>query len=146
MRFFTIQLLCISVLLFCCSGPREQPPAQGEELSSEEAPESGAEAESDVTDQKIVRVVFVDKENACACNRARCDEGWSALQGALASLAAKPEVERFYMDTQEELVAPYRAKRPILAAPALYFFRQDGSLAGMLQGEIKDDEILSLLR
>lgn len=146
MRLFLIPYLCISVLLFCCSGPKGEPPARGEELSSEETPGEGAEPGSDVTAQKVVRLVFIDKENACACTRERCDEGWSALQGALASLAAKPEVERLYMDTQEELVAPYRSQRPILVAPALYFFRQDGSLADMLQGEIEDEQISSLLR
>ncbi len=146
MRLFLIQCLCISVLLFCCSGPQGEPPAQGEELSSEEAPRNDAEPGSDITAQKVVRVVFIDKENACACTRERCDEGWSALQGALTSLTVRPEVERFYMDTQEDLAATYQEKRPILAAPALYFFQQDGSLAGMLQGEIQEDEIMERLR
>jgi len=118
---------------------------QGLDPSSEEMSEKRAEPGSHGTVTKITRLVFIDKENACDCTRKRCDKVWSALQGALDSLTVKPEVQRFYIDTQEELVAPYQAKRPILAAPALYFFEQDGSLAGMLQGEIEGGEIMSLL-
>jgi len=140
-----ISCLCLSLLLLVCFGIDVESSMSGEKVSPQENIKNAAGPLSEDAGSKVSRIVFVDMENACACTRKRCDEAWSALQTVLGSLAAKPVVERLYIDTQEDLVRPYREARPILAAPAIYFFGADGTLAGMLQGEIGDDKIIENL-
>ncbi|MFC1889273.1 hypothetical protein ACFL4G_05905 [Thermodesulfobacteriota bacterium] len=140
-----ISCLCLSLLLLFCFGTDSQSSMSGDEAPQQGKMEEAADRVSEETGSSVSRVVFVDMENACACTRKRCDEAWSMLQAVLDSLAVKPGVERLYIDTQEDLVRPYRKQRPILAAPAIYFFNGDGTLAGMLQGEVRDDQIIEKL-
>lgn len=140
-----IPCLCLSLLLLVCFGNDGEASMSGEKAPQQEKISNAVGPVSEEAGSTVSRIVFVDMENACACTRKRCDEAWSALQTILDSLAAKPGVERLYIDTQEDLVRPYREERPILAAPAIYFFGGDGTLAGMLQGEIGDDQIIESL-
>lgn len=110
------------------------------------SPEAGATDGSRGPARKITKIVFVDMKNACECTRMRCDEGWAALEGALETLPARPEVQRLYIDTEEHLVEPFRARRPIVATPALYFLHGDGSIADLLQGEVKEETIVDKLQ
>ena len=140
-----IPCLCLSVLLLAFFWIDGESSMSGNEAPQQGKIEKAAGPLSEEAGLKVSRVVFVDMENACACTRKRCDEAWAALQTVLDSLAVKPGVERLYIDTQEDLVRPYRKQRPILAAPAIYFFLGDGTLAGMLQGEVRDDQIIETL-
>lgn len=140
-----ISCLCLSLLLIFCFGTEGQSSMSGEKALQQEKMTNAAGPLSEEAGSKVSRIVFIDMENACACTRKRCDEAWSSLQTVLDSLAAKPGVERLYIDTQEDLVRHYRKLRPILAAPAIYFFSGDGALVEMLQGEVKDGQIIETL-
>ena len=69
---------------------------------------------------KVTRIVFVGKENACACTRRAIDGGWAALQKALGTPPKVP-VERLQIDTEAAKVAPYQKQKPMMALPAIYF-------------------------
>ena len=92
---------------------------------------------------RVARVVFLDKENCCACTQRAQDASWTALQGALGG-AAIP-VERIHVDTQAEQAAPYRSLRPMMAAPGIYFLDAAGGLIEQLQGEVTADQVRAVL-
>ena len=93
---------------------------------------------------KVARIVFVDKQNACKCTRAKVDATWESLKIAVADHSKIP-VERIHIDTQEDKVAPYKKMRPIMAVPAVYFLDAKGRLIGMLQGELQAAQIAKYL-
>jgi len=89
---------------------------------------------------KVVRVVFVGKENVCPCTRRSIEAGWAALRSALGTPPKRP-VERLNLDTQENKVAPYRRQKALTALPAIYFIDAKGSVAELLQGEVTRAQI-----
>ena len=96
------------------------------------------------TASKVARIVFVGKEHACDCTRKRVDAGWAALQKAIGTPAKLP-IETLQLDTQEDKVEPYKKMRPIMALPAIYFIDAKDNLVEMLQGEITDAQVSSVL-
>jgi hypothetical protein len=92
----------------------------------------------------VSRIVFVDKEKACACTRERIDQSWKALTDVVGFPPAF-EVERIHMDSQAAEAAPYQKQRPIMVPPAIYFFDQQGKLLEVLQGEVQSDQVKKVL-
>lgn len=105
---------------------------------------SAASTTAGPTQLQVTKVVFIDKQEACDCTRARVTKGWDALQAALGGKPT-PNIERLYVDTQPEQVQPYRAMRPMMAVPALYFLNANGSLVDQLQGEFSAAQIQAVL-
>jgi hypothetical protein len=93
---------------------------------------------------EVARVIFVDKEHACKCTQKRVDDGWAALEAALAEKQSAT-VERFHADTQPEAVEAYNELRAMMALPALYFVDAKGSLIELLQGEVTKEQIRAVL-
>jgi len=91
----------------------------------------------------VSRIVFIGKENACACTRRAIDASWSALQAALGG--APIPVEQLTVDGTSSQVAPYREMRAFFALPALYFLDAGGGLVGQLQGEVTAEQIRAIL-
>jgi hypothetical protein len=90
---------------------------------------------------EVKRIVFVDKEEACACTRERADLTWAALQAALGADSKLP-VERVYLDTQHDKAAPYLAMAEVMVVPGVYLLDGEGKLIEMLQGELTKDQLL----
>ncbi|MGC4119287.1 MAG: hypothetical protein QM765_32920 [Myxococcales bacterium] len=103
----------------------------------------GAPAATAAATKPVAKVVFIDKEHACECTQKAIDASWKALQAALDG-AALP-VERIHMDTQEAFAEGYKAKRPMMAVPGLYFLADDGAIVEMLQGEVAADQVRAAL-
>lgn len=93
---------------------------------------------------KVARIVFVGKEHACDCTRKKVETAQAALQKSLGNPTKIP-VEMLLADTQEDKVQPYRMMRPMLAIPAIYFIGANGTLVEMLQGEITEAQVNSVL-
>lgn len=94
---------------------------------------------------KIKRIVFVDKAKACKCTKDRIDASWKELTGVV-GFPPVPDVERIHMDTQANKAAPYKAKRPIMVPPAIYFFGEGDKLIEVLQGEVTAAQIKKVFR
>ena len=93
---------------------------------------------------KLVRVVFVGKQKPCDCTRKRLDAGWAALQEALGA-PTKVALQRLHSDTEEAKVAPYRAQRPMVTLPAIYFVDSKATVLELLQGDITAAQIKGVL-
>jgi hypothetical protein len=91
----------------------------------------------------VAKIVFIGKENACRCTRAAIDASWAALQEALAG--ANIPIEKLLVDTQVDLVAPYREMQPLVAIPGLYFLDASGGYIHLLQGEVTAAAIRAVL-
>ena len=91
----------------------------------------------------VERIVFVDKKKACACTRERIDASWKALTEVY-GFPPTIDVERIHMDQDAVKAAPYKAKRPIMVLPAIYFLGMEDKLLEVLQGEVKAEQIRGL--
>jgi hypothetical protein len=92
---------------------------------------------------RVARIVFLDKEQCCDCTRKAQEASWTAIQTALGG-AAIP-VERIHFDTQSGQAEPYRALRPMMASPGIYFLDAAGGLVEQLQGEVTADQVRAVL-
>lgn len=95
--------------------------------------------------EKVEKIVFVGKKEACDCTRKRVDQSWDALQFAMKKRAGV-KVERIAMDVDKEKVRSLRTERKFMTLPALYFYNPQGKLVAMLEGEILPDQILEALK
>jgi len=94
--------------------------------------------------KKLAKIVFVGKEHACDCTRKSVDAGWAALQKALGT-PTSIAVERIQVDTETAKVEPYRSQKAIMALPAIYFVGAQDSVLDMLQGEVTEAQIQTIL-
>ncbi len=117
---------------------RATPPAPAKEKQPAPAPAPAASG-------KVKRIVFVDKARACKCTKDRIDASYKALT-AVVGFPPVPDVERIHMDTQEAKAAPYKAKRPIMVPPAIYFLGEGDKLVEVLQGEVTEEQIRKVLK
>lgn len=130
--------MMLSVLAVGCNTSR----SSNGTIASSSPVSSGVPAISPLQTQ-VTHLVFIDKQNACNCTRARVAKGWDALQSALGGRAT-PSVERLYVDTQPEQVQKYRQMRPMMAVPALYFLNASDALVDQLQGEFTTQQIQAI--
>lgn len=107
--------------------------------------DNDSQAVKDTATKTAVRIVFVDKENCCKCTGQRTEKSWSALQGALKNKTGKVPVERIHIDTQADKAAKYKAMKPIMVIPAIYFLDADNGLIEMLQGEVTREQVEKFL-
>jgi hypothetical protein len=121
---------------------------QRSQAASSSAPNTGGlsqAAAATPAPQKLTRVVFVGKMNACDCTRKTVDAGWATLQKALGTPAKLP-VEQLQIDTEAERVEPYRKQKPIMALPAIYFLDGKDVVLELLQGEVTEAQIAAILK
>lgn len=125
---------------------------QRSQAASSSAPNTGGHAQAATATpapapapQKLMRVVFVGKKNACECTRKTVDAGWATLQTALGTPAKLP-VEQLQIDTEAERVEPYRKQKPIMALPAIYFLDGKDVVVELLQGEVSEAQIAAILK
>ncbi|MCB9558129.1 MAG: hypothetical protein H6707_18585 [Deltaproteobacteria bacterium] len=137
-------LLSISLVLPLAGCKREGPNTRVKAAAST-SPKSKATAKSPATSGAVARIVFVDKEKACACTRERIDKSWKALTDVV-GYPPVPDVERIHMDSQPEKAAPYQKQRPIMVPPAIYFFDKQNKLVKVLQGEVKSEQVRATLK
>ncbi len=105
-----------------------------------------ANAEPPAEDSKpVTKIVFVDKEKCCACTAERTEKTWNALQAALKGKSSTIPVEKFHVDTQAKEAGKYKAMKPMVTIPALYFLDAEGNLIEMLQGEVTQAQVEKLL-
>jgi hypothetical protein len=121
-----------------CNSSKAAPPAAS---AAKVVPAASAKP----ADSKVTKIIFVGKEHACDCTRKSVDAGWAALQKALGTPAKLP-VERFQVDTEGDKVAPYRAMRPMMALPAIYFLDAKGGLVELLQGDVDETQIATVMK
>ena len=95
--------------------------------------------------EKVGKIVFVGKKNACDCTAKRVKESWEVLQLAMKKHGAV-KVERIAMDVDHDRVKSLRGKRRFMTLPALYFFNPKGELVAMLEGELQPDQIAQVLK
>ncbi len=90
--------------------------------------------------EKVSKIIFVGRKDACECTANRVKETWNALQFALKEHKAV-KVERLSMDVERDRVAKLKKQRRFMVVPALYFFNPAGKLVAMLEGELKPNQI-----
>jgi hypothetical protein len=93
---------------------------------------------------RLARIVFIDQEKCCACTRKRIDTSWKALSTVLGSKPSVP-LDRYHLDTQEMQAEELLSKKPIMAAPGIYFLDKAGNLIELLQGEVTEAQIRAAL-
>ena len=93
---------------------------------------------------KLARIVFIDQEKCCACTRKRIDTSWKALMAVLGFPPTIP-LDRYHLDTQEMQAEELLSKKPIMAAPGIYFLDKAGNLIELLQGEVTEAQIKGAL-
>jgi hypothetical protein len=135
-----VLLLSLGVVAGGCQGARKST----DTVASAAQSAAAATTVTSPVQSQVTKVVFIDKQEACDCTRARVTKGWDALQAALGGKST-PTVERLYMDTQPDQVGPYREMRPMMAVPALYFLNASGTLVDQLQGELTTQQIQAVL-
>jgi hypothetical protein len=94
---------------------------------------------------KVARIVFLDKEHACACTRRTVEQTWAALKSALGASPSLP-VQRLHLDTQTAEAAAYTTTKPLMALPGIYFVDGQGAVLDLLQGEVAAKEIEARLK
>lgn len=99
------------------------------------------ESESSINIEKIV---FVGQKQACNCTRERIDKSWKVLQEVMKD-KKDVKIERVQLDVDETRYEDLNKLRPLLTAPGMYFFDENGQLVEMLQGELEEYQILSIL-
>jgi len=95
--------------------------------------------------EKVAKIVFVGKKNACDCTARRVEGTWDALHFALKGHKGL-KVKRVAVDVHEKEVGSLRAKRRFMVLPALYFFNPEGKLVGVLEGELRPEKISQMLQ
>jgi hypothetical protein len=93
---------------------------------------------------KVAKIVFVDKQNACECTRARIDKTWNALQKVLGSPASIP-IERYDLDTQAEQLEPYFLMERLMVPPGIYLLDEGNGVIQLLQGELTEQQLREAL-
>lgn len=136
-RTHTVVLLSL-LALFATGCSRAESAAPGQAAAPLQTPPKKAAG-------KVAHIVFVDLERCCSCTRTRIDNTWKALMEVLGFPPTIP-LDRFHMDTQADKAAPYRAKKPIMVPPAIYFLDGKDGLLEMLQGEITAAQIKKALQ
>ena len=148
-------ILILSLLALaggCQAGAKSSVGSSGEAKNKAPAAQPGpaakkkpGPAKKPVASGKVKRIVFIDKAKACECTRKRIDASWKALAGVVGSPPV-PAVERIHMDTAPFRAAPYKAKRPVMVPPAIYFLGEEEKLLEVLQGEVTADQVRKALR
>ncbi|MDF1561450.1 MAG: hypothetical protein P1V51_00300 [Deltaproteobacteria bacterium] len=135
---FTAPLLALLALTAACNEPVS--------LSRPAAPaETAAPAEAATPRQVVKRVVFVGKQGACDCTKAKVEASWAALQQTLGTPAKLP-VEKLQIDVDGPQVAFYQQQKPILALPAIYLIDETATVVELLQGEVTADQLTAALK
>jgi hypothetical protein len=130
----SLSVLSLSAAAFAAACGR----ATGEQAPRQQPVTSAAPAETREA-REIARIVFIDLEEACACDRRRIEGSWTALQAALGD-ASGIAVERIHRDTQEDEAGPYMRLRPLMVVPGVYFLDEGGAVIEMLQGEVTEEQ------
>jgi hypothetical protein len=93
----------------------------------------------------VTRVVFIGKKEACDCTRKAIDAGLKSLETTLAAGHAMP-VEKLDVDADPDQVNTYRLMKPFVALPAIYFLDVNEGLVELLQGEVSEAQVQTVLR
>ncbi|MFH1843514.1 MAG: hypothetical protein ABIF77_09950 [bacterium] len=136
-------LISLSLVTVGCQQNQEGASSETEQAASA-APAGEKLSTADFQAAGVTRIVFVDKKDACACTRERCDGSFGQLQAVLSEDSGIP-VEKLLLDTQPDQVAPLRDQKSFLTLPAIYFLDGDDHVVTMLQGEITANEIVRAL-
>jgi hypothetical protein len=92
----------------------------------------------------VTQIVFVDKQQCCACTQKRIDASWAALTEVLGS-PPSIAVERIHMDSEAKRAAPYLARAKLMVPPGLYFLDAEGDLVKLLQGKVTPEQVTDVL-
>lgn len=128
--------LGLCLVLAGCQKVEDKPPTPTAAAEKKEA----APARPSASTSKVARIVFVDKQEACACTETRINTSWEVLTKALGT-PPRVKVERVHMDTDPMTADPYTKMRPVMVAPAVYFFGPDDKLLEVLQGELTAEKV-----
>ncbi len=125
--------LVFAVVAFGCN-PKADPGATGPLPASTAAQPPAA---------LVAKIVFIDMKEACDCTAKRTERSWAELQKA--TQGTDITVTRIHMDENGDEASKYSDMKPYVAIPAVYFFDGAGALAGMLQGEIAQAQLESMI-
>jgi len=92
----------------------------------------------------VARIVFVDKQRACACTQKKIDASMTALKSVLDQDGAIP-VQTIHYDTQPQLVDPLREQQALVALPAIYFVDEQDQVVHLLQGDVNEQMLRQVL-
>lgn len=93
---------------------------------------------------KVVKIVFVDQENACECTKKRIETTWAALLSALGP-SSGIAVERIHLDMDPERAGQYTQLEALMVPPGLYLLDNQERITKLLQGEVKSEQIKAAL-
>ena len=151
-RNIALSLSLLALAAGCQAGSKSTAAASGEAKNKAQAArpapaakKKSASAKKPAASGKVKRIVFIDKAKACECTKKRIDASWKALAGVVGKPPV-PAVERIHMDTAPFKAAPYKAKRPVMVPPAIYFLGEEDKLLEVLQGEVTAAQVKKALR
>ncbi len=124
---------------------QNQPAAAQAPASPSALPQAATPNAPATTPSKIANIVVLEKQECCECTKTRQEKSWEALQQAIKTGGFAPTVVKVYTDTQAEEAELYKAMRPTMVTPALYFFDAQQNLIDMLQGELAAEAITKVL-
>jgi hypothetical protein len=132
-RISILILLLVTALVGGCK-PKSDPGITGSQPSA---------TSSQVPMASVEKIVFIDMKEACDCTAKRTEKSWAELEKATEGIDIP--VTRIHMDEQDEEADIYADMKPYMAIPAVYFLDGDGKLAGMLQGEITQQQFETMI-
>jgi hypothetical protein len=121
-RELAFAALVIAIVIASVACDRGGSSSSGASRNVEAATKAGPSA-------KVAKIIFVGKQNACDCTRARIDKTWNALQKVLGAPPSIP-VERLDLDTHAEQLEPYSLMERLMVPPGVYLL-DDGN--GVIQ-------------
>ena len=125
--------------LLGCDEDQKTPETKPAKPSATAPAEKASDGES-----RVARVVFIGQENACECTKKRIADTWPVLEKVLAK-REDISVKRLQIDVDEEEAERYDEMKSVMVAPGIYFMDKDDKLVEMLQGEVKEDQIIAAL-
>jgi hypothetical protein len=151
---YLVLILAIASLAGCRVGAKDDDACNAADASPDCAlkctaavPAAAAATDSSLSTQAapvVARIVFVGKQQACECTRTRIAASRKALDTVLSAHGGLP-VQTLLVDTEAELVTPYRKQQAFVVLPAIYFVDETGKVVQMLQGEVAEAQVVRIL-
>ncbi len=93
----------------------------------------------------VESIVFVGQKQACECTRNRIDASWQALQNVVQDGPDVP-IKRVQRDVDAQQAEKLSEQKSCMVVPCIYFLDEHSGVVTLLQGEVREDQIATLLR
>lgn len=92
----------------------------------------------------VSKIIFVDKQNACKCTRAKTENAWNLLNESIKNNKSI-SLEKVFGDVEPQKIEPFKAQQSFFAYPAIYFLDSQNKVIKLLQGEIDEQSVKAVI-